>query len=492
MKNLVLTNENGNNHHHQNNWVNVSMDCDCFIEEYAFMDFDNHSMCRNRRKLIVNLRYFNTFSQEEINHIYVHLYKRYYIDINNRHFSVKPSDTNLSEFMINLEVNGVISKKVLPETMVKIDNFIIDLKKRTVYIYENNLLISQEFQNKGGVILTFDYTELFKYINNCNGKTLILCYNTNHLPTLNENVIINNFNEDDKFERVFIFNIADRMMRGEVEFNIDTKMTWLIDNEPHNVFLTRCRDLMNILKISKNISINFFITYLFDIFHYSTCNNSTIIEPIINALYIPPEYRRKFLNLKTEYSRLRILINKISGSVITEKEILKKQKKNSINIENFTHYQMTNLNQSCSICLNTLEEPVILLRCSHLFCSRCLNEITREICPLCRKQFKTNEIYNCSTVIAKFGILMEEILNLCDDDHKQNILIYINGHVSISKKIATTLRYIGKHRGKVITTDTENLESIDNINTAIFIGRDSLKLRKHLSKGTPKIYIISW
>ena len=53
-------------------------------------------------------------------------------------------------------------------------------------------------------------------------------------------------------------------------------------------------------------------------------------------------------------------------------------------------------NSDCSICLSTMEEPVILLdhtknTCAHMFCKNCITNCKSRVCPICRKDFITTK-----------------------------------------------------------------------------------------------------
>ena len=49
----------------------------------------------------------------------------------------------------------------------------------------------------------------------------------------------------------------------------------------------------------------------------------------------------------------------------------------------------------CSICLDIMENPVIL-PCSHKYCRKCMNDIINpKKCALCRHYFHTRDVQSC-------------------------------------------------------------------------------------------------
>ena len=69
---------------------------------------------------------------------------------------------------------------------------------------------------------------------------------------------------------------------------------------------------------------------------------------------------------------------------------------------------MNNEDYKCPICLKFFIEPVILTKCFHIFCRKCLDEImsTQNLkkntliysCPICRTEFNNNDIIYCSEI----------------------------------------------------------------------------------------------
>lgn len=58
----------------------------------------------------------------------------------------------------------------------------------------------------------------------------------------------------------------------------------------------------------------------------------------------------------------------------------------------------------CPICLDTMNDPILLAACGHMSCSKCLNawKKLRSICPVCRTRFiKTVNVINVSKLIGE-------------------------------------------------------------------------------------------
>ena len=49
------------------------------------------------------------------------------------------------------------------------------------------------------------------------------------------------------------------------------------------------------------------------------------------------------------------------------------------------------LNRPCSICLNSIKNPILIIPCNHIFCKYCLKLWIKKnaICPLCRALINT-------------------------------------------------------------------------------------------------------
>jgi len=42
--------------------------------------------------------------------------------------------------------------------------------------------------------------------------------------------------------------------------------------------------------------------------------------------------------------------------------------------------------EECSICLDKINDNISLLKCSHIFHTKCIEKWTRDNCPICRKE----------------------------------------------------------------------------------------------------------
>ena len=131
---------------------------------------------------------------------------------------------------------------------------------------------------------------------------------------------------------------------------------------------------------------------------------------------------------------------------------------------------MNNEDYKCPICLKFFIEPVILTKCFHIFCRKCLDEImsTQNLkkntsiysCPICRTEFNNEEIEYCTDI--------ENILNtnkITCDCGKQFTLKKYNEHFEKCKKI------------KEIQYNSMNIDlpkpNPNNINNNLSVNRDT-------------------
>jgi hypothetical protein len=489
---------------HSNHWEHISFNCMCYIP----LTEDSEYIRRNAGKLMINLRYLDSFTEDQYHHIYIHLKQNYYADSSYRQMSSLTTnvDTDITEFMTNLEGRSHFNK-ILKQGYVSTGNFVIHLNRVEFHFNRNTDELLEELSTNptGGIIFVTDYSKIFEHIEQqSNGISLVLCDLPEYFPISNDSTIV--ISPDDlssysgkHYDRIFIFNANTLLQSREYIINllkltISYSFCWLIDDTPNNVYITKYYLTQSLLNLTCDISN--FITNLKDSLVFKHTSDHEHNNRFLYVIDIPYKHRLQIINLKNTYQRLKQLINKVSGNCTTEKALLRKQRKTKMRGNQiFTKSQLTaavNPNTECSICINNMTDPVILLNCSHIFCSSCLIGNVTNKCPLCRETYTQTQIYNCTTVTECYGYMMEEILSICNSDLNQNIIIYINGHISISKRIKSILKRHGRHKGNIIALPSENFISSIPIHKVLVLGQFPYKLCNLIKQSNPDIYEFIW
>jgi len=489
---------------HSNHWEHISFNCRCFVP----VSEESEYIRRNTGKLMVNLRYLNCFTEEQYHHIYIHLKQNYFVDSSYRQMNSSNSniDTDVLNFMVSLERRASFNK-VLKHGYVSIGNFIINLNKVEFHFNRNTdgLLEELSINPIGGIIFMTDYSKIFEHIEQLNnGVSLVLCDLPEYVPSFNSSVVVISPDNLEScagkhFDRIFIFNANTFLQTQECIINllkltISYSFCWLIDDTPDNVYITKYYLIQSLLNLSCDLPN--FITNLKDTLVFKHTSDQEHNNRFLHVIDIPYTHRLQIINLKSNFQRLKQLVNKVSGNCTTEKALLRKQRTTRMRgNQAFTKSQLTaaiNPDTECSICINNMTDPVILLNCSHVFCSGCLIDNANNKCPLCRETYTQTHIYNCTTVAERYGYMMEEILSICSSNLNQNIIIYINGHISISKRIRNILRNHGKHKGTIIALPSENFVSDIPIHTVLVLDTFPYKLCNLIKQSNPDIYEFIW
>lgn len=92
-----------------------------------------------------------------------------------------------------------------------------------------------------------------------------------------------------------------------------------------------------------------------------------------------------------------------------------KQATKKINVKNSLNHE--NVQDGCSICLETINEPTQPNLCNHVFCLKCIYEwtLTNETCPLCRHFYYGIKIKRINKILPVFK----------DDEEEQFIFLVI-------------------------------------------------------------------
>ena len=85
---------------------------------------------------------------------------------------------------------------------------------------------------------------------------------------------------------------------------------------------------------------------------------------------------------------------------------------------NLRMYNEVKEEHTCSICLGVFYKPILLKKCSHIFCEMCIDDASLEMdnkkCPLCRTKFKSQDI-------VPHQKLEEEIVSAYPDELKEKL-----------------------------------------------------------------------
>ncbi len=173
-------------------------------------------------------------------------------------------------------------------------------------------------------------------------------------------------------------------------------------------------------------------------------HNNHILNVLTSDLFTINE---QILQLRPEddiyhYNYLKIQKDKLNNELNNFENLQEFRNNELINIKT----NFNNKSQICDVCWDNCDEPVILLRCMHYYCKKCIHRLNSMVCHQCPK---------CKTTFNDFNKVLYK---------SQRVLTQKIESSKYGSKINTLIQYIKENGTSIIyTSNYEIKEYIDTI-----------------------------
>ena len=389
--NLILTNKNN-----VDEWIKILTKC-----------LSKNICIINYKKDFTKILNENIFQYDYLilnyNLINLSFFKNYFI----KYQSSKNID-------IKISIDNSIHENIYNENIYN-NNFF------NIYLFKWNNIIYDDIE----YIKNIDKYNFINYIECTKTKYYILysVFENNIADYLiKNNIIHNNYNYDNNNFYSFIKNelmIYDNNINIEniyidIEFNKDEQ------NLCKNIEL----DLKNECKKNSLFFINNY-KYNFNNLPINDINNS--IDKYYNHLIEIENNKMNHLNYFESIPYIQDIREKFKNNIVSYTST-------NLYIKNILHdIEFLKKDFYCTICLDNIKHKnIALINCGHYFCKSCIRKYMYEDdfkkyeCPICRKEFKNNNIYMNQNNNEYFGTKINKILEIIKNEHEKNIIIVTN------------------------------------------------------------------
>lgn len=234
---------------------------------------------------------------------------------------------------------------------------------RKIYPINNNNHNERNYMNRFNTIL--DMSIIKTFFNNLYYRD-IKCENSDFLPKIHNNIITYNWNDD---EDIYYQELVKEYENSEY---IHTRITLY---KKYEVFLNNC---------------------------IRSCNSSNINDILDKHSHLKNDlYFSHLLSIEEQIESS--LNDNISGNDIYLRSLKDRFLKDLNTFNNLNKFRLEELerikekfsqcSQTCDICLDTCNEPVLLLNCMHFYCKKCIYQLNKHnstnsmLCPKCKTSF---------------------------------------------------------------------------------------------------------